>query len=195
MTPEPRSLPLSPAPPSAAGQRLLEERAVVLARPAPETARGQSVEFVEFSLAGERYGFESACLREVCALKELTPLPCAPACVAGILNVRGEILAVIDLRVLFELPAAGPVEGAKILIVEAAGARAGFLADALHGVRRAPAAELQPAPATFTGVRTDFLRGITRERVAVLAAGRILQDERLSGGEAAAPAGEIPRLT
>ena len=80
-------------------ERILRERALALAAEPGETQTlAQSIEVVEFLLAHERYAVESAYVREVYPLENLTPLPCTPAFVLGIVNLRGEIVSVIDLR-------------------------------------------------------------------------------------------------
>jgi purine-binding chemotaxis protein CheW len=69
-----------------------------------EKAYDEYIEVVEFLLAHEKYGIESKCVREVYPLKELTPVPCTPSFVRSIINVRGKILSVIDIKKFFELP-------------------------------------------------------------------------------------------
>jgi purine-binding chemotaxis protein CheW len=168
--------PLSPEEENA----ILKARAHELARePATEVEARDLLEIVEFELAGECYGLELARVREVCAVKELTPVPCVPAFVLGIINLRGEIHTVIDLKKFFELPEAGITELNKIILLESGGTQLGILADAIRGVRRLPLAELQPALPTLTDIRADYLRGVTSERLVLLEAAKILSDPRL----------------
>jgi len=90
---------------------ILKKRAQVLARaPKREDEAGECLEVVEFLLAYEQYGIESSYIREVYPLKDLTPLPCTPPFVLGIINVRGQILSVIDLKKIFDLPQKGLTE-------------------------------------------------------------------------------------
>ena len=85
-------------------QRILKARTVALAQELVENAaEGEQIEIVEFLLADERYAIESAYIGEVYPLKDLTPLPCAPSFVLGIINMRGKILSIIDLRIFFEM--------------------------------------------------------------------------------------------
>ena len=129
---------------------------------------------MQFLLAEETYAVEARYVREVCLLEDLAPLPCTPAFVLGIANVRGEILSVIDIKRFFELPEKGLTDLNKILILESDAMRIGVLADAVVGVRRIPLAAIRPSLPTLTGIREEFLRGVTPERTVVLDAGRLL---------------------
>jgi len=165
----------TPKPAGLDKQKVLRERAVALARePAKEKLAEAMLEVVEFRLAAERYGIESAFVREVYPLRELTPVPCTPPFVMGIVNVRGQIVTVVDLKRFFDLPQQGLSDLNKVVILRAPGMGVGILADAVLGVRAVPVAALQPALPTLTGVREEFLRGVTAERLVVLDAGKLL---------------------
>src|SRR6188508_2077160 len=75
------------------------------------------VEVVEFRLAQERYAIESRYVREVSPLKEVCPLPCTPAFVLGLINVRGQLLSLIDLRAFFALAPAALEQQRQMLIL------------------------------------------------------------------------------
>ena len=161
-------------------RRILKSRAQALSRElGTDAAAGETLEVVEFDLAGERYAFPLAEVREVSRLRELTPVPCTPPFVLGIINLRGEIRTVIDLKKFFDLPAAGITELNKIILIQHGDLPLGILADAIRGVRRIAIGDLQPALPTLTDVRADYLRGITSERLVVLDAGKILSDPRI----------------
>ena len=172
-------------------QRILQERAQTLAREAaPAEAADASIEVIEFLLAHERYAIASGYVREVYPLEELTPLPCTPAFVLGIVNLRGEILPVIDIRKFFDLPEKGLTNLNKVIVLESAGSKSGdmvfgILADAISGVCRIPRAGIQPSLPTLTGIRDDYLVGVTAERVVVLDAEKLLHDEKLIVNEQA----------
>jgi purine-binding chemotaxis protein CheW len=169
------------SPPSGESEaRILRERAHELAlAPNDEPDEKNLLDVVEFELAGERYGLELTAVREVCVLRELTPVPCTPAFVLGIINLRGEIHTVIDLKKFFELPDAGITELNKVLVLKAAGMRLGILADAIHGVRSISVGSLDPTLPTLTGIRSEFLRGVTSEQLIILDAAKILSDETI----------------
>ncbi|MDA8429758.1 MAG: chemotaxis protein CheW [Geobacteraceae bacterium] len=158
-------------------QEILTARARILARP-PEQAEAaaERIEVVEFSLAYERYGIELSYIGEVYPLKDLTRIPCTPRFVVGVMNVRGKILSIIDLRQFFELPDKGLSDLNKVIIVRDAAIEFGILADAILGVRMLALSHLQPSLPTLTDIRCDYLKGITEDRLVVLDGGRILGD-------------------
>jgi purine-binding chemotaxis protein CheW len=159
-------------------KRILRERALALAAEPGETQNlADSIEVVEFSLAHEHYAIESAYVREVYPLESLTPLPCTPAFVLGIVNLRGEIVSVIDLRKFFDLPQTGLPDLNKVIVLESANMVFGLLADAIVGVRRIALSEIQPTLPTLNGIRERHLKGITAERTVVLDAAKLLADE------------------
>ena len=161
-------------------RRILKERARALAAVAVEQPAAETmVEVVKFLLAGETYGIELAFVREVHPLKAFTPLPCTPAFVLGIVNVRGQILSVVDLGRFFELPAQGLGELNKVIILRRGDMELGILADAVLGVQSVPLDEIQPGLPTLTGVRQAYLKGITPARLVLLDGGSILADKNL----------------
>jgi purine-binding chemotaxis protein CheW len=166
-------------------KRVLKARAKALAREPEKRESGAVVEVVEFKLAGERYAIESAFLREVQPLKDLTPVPCTPPFVRGIVNLRGRILVVIDLKDFFDLPIQGLHDLHRVLIVQNADMELGILADAVVGNRSVPLSALQPALPTLTGIRAAYLKGVTADRLVVLDAEKILTDETIVVNEEA----------
>jgi purine-binding chemotaxis protein CheW len=167
------------SPGSAERTRILAARAKALAAEPSRDEAGEKIEIVEFLLAYERYGIETSYVHEVHPLKDLTPVPCTPAFVLGIINVRGRILSIVDLKKFFDLPEKGLGELNKVIILRSDSMEFGVLADAIVGVRALPLAGLQAAIPTLTGVREEYLKGITKDRVAVLDAGKILADKRI----------------
>jgi purine-binding chemotaxis protein CheW len=161
-------------------QRILQERAQTLAREAvPAETADASIEVIEFLLAHERYAVASEYVREVYPLEDITPLPCTPAFVLGIVNLRGEILSVIDIKKFFDLPEKGLTNLNKVIVLESADMVFGIVADAISGVRRIQRADIQPSLPTLTGIREDYLQGVTAERVVILDAEKLLNDEKL----------------
>lgn len=160
-------------------RRVLKIRARALAREREQTHDTGTLDLVEFLLAHETYGVESRFVREVYPLEALTPLPCTPAFVLGIINVRGEILSVIDVRKFFDLPEKGLTDLNKVIILQSDAMLFGVLADAILGVRQIPLSAIQPSLPTLTGIREKYLRGVTDHRIVVLDAGRLLADESI----------------
>jgi purine-binding chemotaxis protein CheW len=159
--------------------RILRERARILARATEKSGRGDTLEVVEFLLAKEHYGIESSAIRELYPLKDYTPLPCVPAFVLGLLNVRGRIISVIDLKKFFEMPEKGISDLNKVIILQGDNMEFGILADAILGVRTIAVSEMGPALPTLTGIREEFLKGVTGERMVILDVAGILADKHI----------------
>jgi purine-binding chemotaxis protein CheW len=161
-------------------RRILKTRAQTLARkPPPSIDPRELLEIVEFELAGERYGIKVTQISVVCALKELTPVPCMPDFVFGIINLRGEMHTVIDLKRFFDLPDSGLTELNQVLILDSEDVRLGILADTILGVRTIRLAALESSLPNLSGIRASYLKGITSEGLAVLDAAKILSDEAI----------------
>lgn len=157
---------------------ILKVRAEALAREPERDKSSQGyLEIVEFLLAYERYGVESSYVREVYPLKEFTPLPFTPPFVLGIMNVRGQVLSVIDLKKFYDLPAKGLSDLNKVIIVHDDKMAFGILADAILGVRFVPLEEIQSPLPTLTGIREMYLKGVTRDRVVILDGGKLTSDK------------------
>jgi purine-binding chemotaxis protein CheW len=159
--------------------QVLRERARLLARRERIPATGETLELLEIRLASERYAVETRFVSEVQPLRDLTPLPGTPPFVRGIANLRGRILAVYDLKKLFELPEPGLTDLHRIVVVRGNDFEIGLLADTVIGVKSVPVDALAPPPGTVSGIGAQYLRGVTAECLVVLDLDRILADPRI----------------
>lgn len=158
---------------------ILKKRAEELAREKTKTGDEDFIEVVEFLLAKERYGIESRFIREVSPLKDFTPLPGVPPFVLGLVNVRGRILSVVDIKKFFDMPRQGISDLNQVIIINNEKMEFGILADAILGVRNVAVSGIGPPLPTLTGIREEFLQGITGERMVILDAARILADKAI----------------
>ena len=164
--------------------RILKERARALARPVEEAVtQAEGLELLVFSVGAERYGIETDHVVEVIPLRELTPVPCTPASILGVVNHRGRILPVLDLRRLFDLADQGVAEGSRVVAVEARGMTFGIFAGAVTGTVRVGGDEVAPSPATSAADRQGLIRGVTGEMVAVLDLDALSRDPRITVNE------------
>ena len=158
-------------------KEILKSRASELAREVEKKERDEThLEVVEFLLANERYALELDFIREIYPLKEFTPLPCTPNFVMGIINVRGQILSIIDLKKFFSLPEKGFTDLDRILILRSDEKEFGILADEILGVRSIPISNIQPSLPTLSGIKDKYLKGVTGDRIVILNGERILAD-------------------
>jgi purine-binding chemotaxis protein CheW len=99
--------------------------------------------------------------------------------VLGLVNVRGRILSVVDIKKFFDMPDKGLSDLNKVIVINDERMEFGILADAIVGVRIVAVSELGPPLPTLTGIRAEFLQGITGERMVVLDTARILADKNI----------------
>jgi purine-binding chemotaxis protein CheW len=159
--------------------RVLRRRAAQLSRAEEKEDAVEVLEVVEFLLAHEHYGIESRHIREVYPLKDYTPLPGVPSFVLGLINVRGRILSVVDIRKFFALPAKGISDLNKVIIIGNETMEFGILADAILGVRAIAVSAIGPPLSMQTGIGEEFVQGVTGERLVILHAARILADKNI----------------
>lgn len=165
---------------------VLRERARRLAaeaasRGAPEP----ELHVVEFRLGGERYAVESTRVAAVAPLRQLVAVPGVPGFILGIAHVRGALVAVLDLRVLFDLPRTALGDGGNLVLVRDGGREVGLVADEVPGALAVRVADLGPPPSTLVGLRRDALRGVGADGLAVLDVPTLLRDTRLVVNEEA----------
>lgn len=163
--------------------RVLRERAQKLARPIEESEGEDTSELVTFELDGGRLAIEADLVREVVAVREVTPLPTSPDFVLGITNVRGMIIAVLDLRRILGRGATTR-PSRQLVVVETGGVEVGFDVGE-SGVARVPQSWLSASPPPAAGHH----KVVTPDGLEVLDVARIIADTRqtaaslASGGE------------
>ena len=161
-------------------QSILRARAQALAREtAAATPGDESIEFLEFQAASGKFGVQTHYVLEVCVLKDYTLLPGVPKYILGIMNLRGRILSILDLKALFELPSEGLTYHNKVTVIQHGNMKLALLSDEILGVRSVALRHLQPALPTMTGFRAEYAKGLTPDWTVILDAGRMLEDPRL----------------
>lgn len=168
-------------------ERLLHERAEKLSQPPRgREEENDSLRLIEFRVGDERYAVDADSVIEIQPLVSWTRIPCAPPALAGVVNLRGRIVTMVDLRPLLGLPFEGPQEDAYVVVVEnPRGERAysdplAILADALPRTRGVPRSAvpvggdeaIQPAG-------TRLVRTVTEYMMALLDLRALFQDERV----------------
>ena len=134
------------------------------------SAAGDGTQFLTFALGAEEYGVAILNVQEIKGYSTVTPIPNTPAYVKGVMNLRGTIVPVIDLRLRLGMPPAeyGPF---TVIVVLAVGTKiVGTIVDAVSDVLRIPDADVQPTPSFGGAVDTRFIAGIARanEKLVVL---------------------------
>lgn len=160
--------------------RILKKRAEALASPLRERRiPAESLELVVFSLSGERYAVDAEHVQAVVPLREITPLPCSPSFVLGVVNHRGRILPVLDLRRLFGLVSDAVPEDARLVVAEAGGMQFAIFADGIAGTIRIEPRKLAAPPVTLTGDQKTWLAGVTADMIVVLDLEAMVRESRI----------------
>jgi purine-binding chemotaxis protein CheW len=118
-------------------------------------------QIVVFRLGGEDYGIEISQVREIIKKRSITPMPRQPAYVEGVINVRGTIIPVVNLRKRFGLTG-DELSEPHTIIVESGDGLVGILVDSVSEVIRLPQDRIHPPPPVSIGVDSEYLRGICR---------------------------------
>lgn len=119
-------------------------------------------QFLTFALASEEYGVEILRVQEIKGYSAITPLPNAPSHVKGVMNLRGAVVPVIDLRVKFGLGDRAYDKFTVIIVVTVGTRIVGLLVDAVSDVLSFAADDVSPPPALDSSLDTSFLRGIAK---------------------------------
>ena len=156
----------------------LAERARVLVK-STEVQTGEMMQLVVFALANESYGIATEFVAEVQTLRDLTPVPCTPDFVVGVVNIRGSIYSVIDIRGFFGVPKKEITDATKVILVNAAGLEVGILADNVSGATSVPVSEIKPPLAAQTVAKDEYIHGVTRNMLIILNVEALLSDDRI----------------
>lgn len=158
---------------------ILARRAEALAVPLAPEASVDSFEALVFMLGDEHYAFPSHQVREVHAIAHIAALPGAPTWIAGLTNVRGRIVPVLDLRPFFGLPATS-WSYQTALLMASPGGEVGILPTTQPSLRWLQESDLGSLPAGApAGLDPAYVRGVTRDLIIVLDGASLLADERL----------------
>lgn len=128
-----------------------------------EDARASAdlIHLVTFNLLGEEFGMPILDVREIIRMVDITPVPHAPAFVEGVINLRGQILPVIDLRKRFNLNSTELEEDTRIIVVEINNSLLGLIVDGVKEVLRIPSDSVSPPPQIVAnGIGAEYIKGI-----------------------------------
>lgn len=116
--------------------------------------------FLTFFLAGEEYGLEILKVQEIIGMMEITPVPRTPEHIRGVINLRGKVIPIVDLRLKFGMEGAERTSETCIIVVEANRRQTGIVVDQVSEVLDILSEEIEDAPAFGADVRTDYILGI-----------------------------------
>ena len=154
-------------------------------------------QLVSFVVNGEEFGVNILTVQEIIRPIDITRVPHAPAFVEGVINLRGRIIPVIDLRKRFDFPPRANDEDTRIVVLEMDQQVVGFVTDAVREVLRVDASTIEPAPELAVGIDAHYLRGVVKleDRLLILLdLEGVLSDAEvraLDGLEGATPEGAV----
>ena len=162
-------------------QDILQERALKISGRHLGNHLPHEEEFtvVEFNLMPEHYAIDEYYVSEVILLKELTIIPGVPLFVAGITNIRGKIISVVDLKIFLGITSKGITDLNRIIVLKNKQMEFGILADSILGTKTIKTSMLSPAPITIQGAAAGFVKGITSDGLIILDGCNILSTKSI----------------
>lgn len=141
-------------------------------KPTQECAKRLAGKYLTFALHGEFYGIDVLKVREIIRLTEITAVPQMPAYVRGVINLRGKIIPVMDLRLRFGFPDSDKTEQACIVVVQVKlpdgkATQMGLVVDGVEEVVNIAAAEIEETPDFGAEISTDYIIGMAKIKGAV----------------------------
>ena len=131
----------------------------------------EEVQLVVFKIGEEEFGVEINQVREIVKLVSITRMPRAPVFIEGVVNLRGQIITVIDLAKRLDLPSTGKTEATRIMVVEVGEDTVGMIVDSVSEVLRLSKDDIEDTPALIdTEVHEKYLRGVgkSEDRLLIL---------------------------
>ncbi|WP_308639265.1 chemotaxis protein CheW [Paenibacillus silvisoli] len=122
----------------------------------------EEIKVIVFGLAHEEYGIEVEKVRTIERMMPITRVPKTPAFIKGVINLRGVVLPVIDLRGRFNLPEAEETESSRIIIVAVNDLEVGFIVDSANDVIDIDADSIDSPPEVVGGIKAKYLRGVAK---------------------------------
>ncbi len=164
-----------------------------------EDQSNEERQLVVFDLAEQHYGVEISSVREIIRFQEITSVPDSPQSVEGIINLRGGVIPVVDLRKRFGLTITDATAQSRIVVVEIGGADVGVVVDAVAEVLRIPANSIEATSSVVTTADSFYISGIAKiedQLLILLDLDRALSSDALEhlterGSETVAGTGEI----
>lgn len=118
------------------------------------------LQLVTFSIGDEEFGVEILKVQEIIRMLEITKVPKAPPFVEGVINLRGKVIPILDLRKRFGLDSRSHDKNTRIIVIEINSMIVGFIVDSVSEVLRLPANTVEPPPPVVAGLDSDYISGV-----------------------------------
>jgi purine-binding chemotaxis protein CheW len=120
------------------------------------------LQLVSFNIGSEEFGVEILKVQEINRMVEITKVPQAPHYVEGVINLRGKVIPIIDLRKRFNLDVKEYDKNTRIVVVDINGSIMGMIVDAVSEVLRLPSSTIEPPPEIVTGLNAEYIKGVAK---------------------------------
>lgn len=150
---------------------------------AQKDAKGHAdelLQLVSFTIGQEEFGLDIQSIQEINRMVEVTHVPNAPDFVSGVINLRGKVIPIIDLRKRFGFPSKESDKNTRIIVVELGNTIVGFVVDAVREVLRIPKSITEPPPPIIAGIGAEYVTAVGKleDRLLILLdLERILQEK------------------
>lgn len=121
---------------------------------------GELLQLVGFQLGNEEYGIDILKVQEINRVAEITKIPQSPDFVEGVINLRGNVIPIIDLRKRFHMPEREHDRQTRIVVGEIEGRTVGLIVDAVSEVIRLSSNTIEPAPKIVSENQVDYIKGV-----------------------------------
>lgn len=118
------------------------------------------MQLVTFSIGEEEFGVDILKVQEINRMMDITKVPRAPFFVEGVINLRGKVIPIIDLRKRFKLTARPHDKNTRIIVIEINNMIVGFVVDSVSEVLRIPSSTVEPPPPVVAGLESEYLSGV-----------------------------------
>lgn len=119
-----------------------------------------SVQVATFNIGAEEYGVDISQIQEIIRMVEITRVPRTPAFMEGVINLRGQLIPIIDLRARFGMERMAPTKNTRIIVTDVGTKRVGIIVDSASEVLTIPIEAIEQAPEMIAGVGADYLQGV-----------------------------------
>lgn len=120
------------------------------------------LQLVSFNIGSEEFGVDILKVQEINRMVEITKVPQAPHYVEGVINLRGKVIPIIDLRKRFNLELKEQDKNTRIVVVDIAGNIMGMIVDSVSEVLRLPSDTVEPPPDLVTGINSEYINGVAK---------------------------------
>jgi len=139
----------------------MEVETALRAQASAETGTDE-IQLVSFNIGSEEFGVDILKVQEINRMVEITKVPQAPNYVEGVINLRGKVIPIVNLRKRFNLELKEQDKNTRIVVVDIGGNIMGMVVDAVSEVLRISASTIEPPPEIVTGINSEYIKGVAK---------------------------------